>query len=174
MNILLIGYRGTGKTTVAQRLAARLGWDWIDADVELERRAGKSIAAIFADDGEPAFRDLESQVLADLVKRDQAVIALGGGVVLRPENRERIKAAGAVVWLTADPATLFERIMADASTAARRPNLTAQGGVDEVRKLLSVREPLYRECAQWIVETAGKDVEAVVDEIAVRLPARDA
>src|SRR5688500_2590703 len=82
MNLLLIGYRGTGKSTVARLVAERLNWPWLDADVELERRAGKSIAAIFAEDGEPAFRDLESQVLAELVQADRHVLALGGGVIL--------------------------------------------------------------------------------------------
>ncbi len=86
MNIALIGYRGTGKSEVARQLALRLGWDWVDADVEVELKAGKSIAAIFADDGEPAFRELEAAVLAELVQRDRAVLALGGGVVLRPAN----------------------------------------------------------------------------------------
>jgi shikimate kinase len=93
MNIALIGYRGTGKTTVAQQLALRLGWDWVDADVELELRAGKSIAAIFADDGEPAFRDVETIVLSDVIRRDRTVLALGGGVVLRPENRALLRPA---------------------------------------------------------------------------------
>jgi shikimate kinase len=93
MNIALIGYRGTGKTTVAQQLALRLGWDWVDADVELELRAGKSIAAIFADDGESAFRDLEATTLDDLIRRDRTVLALGGGIVLRPENRALLRPA---------------------------------------------------------------------------------
>ncbi len=82
MTIVLIGYRGTGKTTVAQRLALRLGWDWVDADVEVELAAGKSIANIFADDGEPAFRDLESRQLLGLLEHPQTVIAAGGGVVM--------------------------------------------------------------------------------------------
>src|SRR5690348_4091507 len=98
-NLVLIGYRGTGKTTVAQLLALRLGWDWIDADVELELRAGKSIAAMFADDGEPAFRELETQVLADLVRREKAVIAAGGGAVMKDANRAALALAGCVVWL---------------------------------------------------------------------------
>src|SRR5690349_19504934 len=98
-SVALIGYRGSGKTTVAQRLAMLLAWDLCDADVELELLAGKSIAAIFADDGEQAFRDLESTVVADLCARRQAVIALGGGAVLRPANRAAIKRCGAVIWL---------------------------------------------------------------------------
>ena len=95
-SIALIGYRGAGKTTVAAELARRLGWDWIDADVEIERRAGKSIAAIFADSGEPAFRELEAAVVADLSRRDRAVLALGGGAVLRDDNRQAIRGCGAV------------------------------------------------------------------------------
>jgi len=87
MNLILIGYRATGKTTLARLLAGRLGWEWIDADVEIERRAGKSIAEIFADDGQTAFRDLEAEVIADLCKKERLVLAAGGGAPLRPENR---------------------------------------------------------------------------------------
>ncbi|HEX4150325.1 MAG TPA: shikimate kinase, partial [Pirellulales bacterium] len=88
MNIALIGYRGTGKTAVARALADRLGWQWLDADAELEARAGRSIAEIFAADGEEAFRNLESGVLAELGQRSRTVLATGGGVVLRDTNRE--------------------------------------------------------------------------------------
>ena len=77
--LILIGYRATGKTTLARLLAQRLGWDWIDADVEIERQAGKSIARMFAEDGEPAFRDLEARVIADLCGRPRLVLAAGGG-----------------------------------------------------------------------------------------------
>src|SRR5579871_3485016 len=87
-NIALIGYRGVGKTTVAQRLALALGWQWVDADVELELEAGRSITEIFASEGEPAFRERENQILARLVERPQTVVALGGGVVLRADNRQ--------------------------------------------------------------------------------------
>ena len=95
MNLVLIGLRGTGKTTVARLIAERLGWPWFDADAEIEARAGKSIAEIFAAEGEPAFRDRESQVVADLAQRDHSVLALGGGAVMRPANREAIGARGA-------------------------------------------------------------------------------
>jgi len=94
MILTLIGYRATGKTTLGRLLAQRLGWDWIDADVEIERRADKSIGQIFADDGEPAFRDLEARVIADLCRRDRLVLAAGGGAPLRPESRMAMREAG--------------------------------------------------------------------------------
>src|SRR5688572_11797955 len=107
MFIALIGYRGSGKTNVAPLVAARLGRSWIDADDEIERRAGKTISAIFAEDGEAVFRDWESAVLGELVSRDQTVLALGGGVVLRAENRAKLCAGrGTTVWLKAAPNTL--------------------------------------------------------------------
>ena len=110
MILTLIGYRATGKTTLARLLAERLGWDWIDADVEIERRAGKSIARIFAEDGEPAFRDMEAEVIADLCRRDRLVLAAGGGAPLRPESRRAMREAGKVVWLTARPETILARM----------------------------------------------------------------
>jgi len=167
MNLLLIGYRGTGKSAVARLVAERLGWRWLDADVELERRAGKSIAVIFQEDAEKAFRDLESEVLAELVRLDRHVLALGGGVVLRPENRAIIQQAGKAVWLTADPETIQARVVADPTTAARRPNLTTSGGLDEIRQLLAQREPFYRECARIVIDTAGRALGEVADEIVV-------
>ncbi len=172
MNLLLIGYRGTGKTSVAQRLALQLGWPWVDADVEVELRAGKSIAAIFADDGEPAFRDLESAALRDLVAGERRVIALGGGVILRAENRAAICAAGPVVWLTARPEILLARINADATSRERRPNLTASGGISEIIATLGQRLPFYRECAQWEVDTEDKTTAEVAAEILRQLTDR--
>ncbi len=94
MFLTLIGYRATGKTTLAKLLAERLHWDWIDADAEIERRAGRSIERIFADEGEPAFRDLEAQVIVDLCRRDRLVLAAGGG---RPCGRR-------TAWRSAPPA----------------------------------------------------------------------
>lgn len=164
-SIALIGYRGSGKTAVARALAARLGWDWVDADVEVELRAGKSIAAIFADDGETHFRDLEAIVVDLLSLRDRTVIALGGGAILREINREAIRGCGAVVWLQASVATLEERIAADPSTAARRPNLTASGGRAEITRLLTERTPHYRACATLEVDTEGRTPDDIADEI---------
>ncbi len=170
MNLVLIGFRGTGKSVVAQQLALRLGWDWIDADVELELRAGKSISAIFADDGETAFRELESKLLGELIERSATALALGGGVVLREENRALLRRAGKVIWLQADPETIEVRIAADPSTAVRRPNLTAAGGIAEIRNLLSDRSPLYRACADLEVDTERKTPAEVAVEILTNIP----
>jgi shikimate kinase len=165
MNIVLIGYRGTGKTTVARQLALRLGWDWVDADVEVELRAGKSIAAIFADDGPEAFRDWESTVLAELARRERTVLAAGGGAVLREENRRALAAAGTLVWLQAGPATILHRIAGDAATAGRRPNLTAAGGEAEIVAMLAERAPIYQRCANVALDTEGKTPSEVALEI---------
>lgn len=165
MNVALIGYRGTGKTTVAQALARMLGWAWLDADVELERRAGQTIKEIFAAGGEGAFRDLEQLVVAELTSRDHLVVAFGGGAILRPENRAAIKAGCRTAWLMATPAEILARTSADPTTAERRPNLTAAGGLAEIEQLLAVREPLYRECADCIVATDGRSPESIAEEI---------
>jgi shikimate kinase len=169
MLLTLIGYRATGKTTLARLLAGRLGWPWIDADVEIERRAGKSIAQIFAEEGEPAFRDREAEVIAALCRGDRLVLAAGGGVPLREANRAALRAAGKVVWLTARPETILRRMTADASTAARRPNLTAHGPLQEIMHLLAVREPLYREIADLVIDTENRPPEELADEILQKL-----
>jgi shikimate kinase len=167
--VALIGYRGTGKSTVARHLALALGWDWIDADVELELRAGKTISAIFADDGELAFRGLESQVLADLVRRERVVLAAGGGVVLREANRKLLKEFARVVWLQASAETIVARIATDATTSGRRPNLTVRGGADEVIQLLRERLPLYEQCADLTIDTEQRTPGEIAAEIVQRL-----
>jgi shikimate kinase len=152
--IFLIGYRGTGKTTVARILAGRLGWDWVDADAALEERHGRTIRRIFDEEGEIGFRQKESEFLEELCRLERRVIATGGGVVLREENRKRLRSSGRVVWLTADAETIWRRLQTDATTGERRPRLTV-GGLAEVDQLLTVREPLYRACADLTVATAG-------------------
>lgn len=168
--LTLIGYRATGKTTIARLLAQRLGWEWIDADVEIERRAGKSIARIFAEDGEPAFRDLEVEVTRDLCQQPRLVLAAGGGAPMRAENREAMRAGGTVVWLKALPDTIHRRMTGDATTAGRRPDLTAQGGLAEIVQLLARREPIYQETVDFAVDTEDKTPEAITDEILERIP----
>ena len=167
--IALIGYRGTGKTTVAQLLAIELGWDWVDADVEVELRAGKSIAVIFAESGEVVFRDLEAEIVADLCRRKKTVVALGGGGILREENRQCLLACQATAWLQASVETILERISADPATPGRRPNLTNHGGRTEIEQLLATREPIYRACATLVVDTDNKPPAEIVEEIVVKV-----
>ena len=163
--IALIGYRGSGKTTVSRLLAEALNWECVDADDLIEATAGKSIAAIFAQDGERSFRDYESTVLEQVLSETERVIATGGGVILRPENRRLLQQSAYVVWLTATPETLWQRIAADMTTAARRPNLTAAGGISEITAMLAQREPLYRACSQVVVDTENRTPGAVVTAI---------
>jgi len=170
MFLALIGYRGSGKSAVAEHLAHRLHWHWIDADTEIESRAGKSIAAIFAEDGEHAFRTLETAVLNQMLRRENTILAFGGGAVIREENRRHVREAcaaggGKVIWLKASPETLWRRVQADATTAARRPNLTVAGGLNEIHELLAHREELYRQCADHTVDTDGKPLDQVATEI---------
>jgi len=169
MLLTLIGYRATGKTTLAKLLAQRLGWEWIDADVEIERRAGKTIARIFAEDGEPAFRDLEARVIADLCRRDRLLLAAGGGAPMREENRQTMRQNGKVVWLTARPETILRRMSDDATTAQRRPNLTDKDPLEEIVQLLAQREPMYRETAHLWIDTENRTPEELTAEILDRL-----
>jgi shikimate kinase len=159
--IVLIGPRGSGKTTVARLLAERLGVEWRDADALLERRAGMAVREVFAREGEAGFRRRESELLSELAS-DAAghVLATGGGVVLSPENRELLRTWDVVVWLTADAETLWSRIAGDAN----RPALLG-GGREEVERIVATREPLYRECAHVVVETASRPPEDVAAEI---------
>ena len=116
----MIGYRGTGKSTVGRILADRLNRTFLDADLEIEARAGRSISAIFTEEGEPVFRDWEERTLAELTRAiPTAVIATGGGAVLREANRRRLRDFGFVVWLTAEPAELARRLEADPRGAGR-------------------------------------------------------
>ena len=151
--IILIGYRGTGKSSLGPLLAERLGWKFLDADIQLESDSGLSVVEIFLQEGEAGFRERESTLLIELLQHEQLVLATGGGVILRPANRERLRSAGFVVWLQAPAATIWQRIEADPTTVQRRPSLTSKHGLDEVEHLLTLREPLYRQAAHLELNT---------------------
>ena len=168
-HLFLIGYRGSGKTTVGESLGGLMNRPFVDADVVLEADAEMTIRDIFAAEGEAGFRNRETATLRKLTAGPEAIIATGGGIVLRPENRELLR-SGFVVWLTAEPELLWHRIQIDPTTGDRRPNLTASGGLDEVRSVLLAREPLYRETAHLTVD-ASRSPELVAADI---LPAWEA
>jgi len=170
--IVLVGYRGCGKTTVARLLAQRLGLPAIDADDLLEARVGRSIASLIADRGEAAFRDLESEVLAEALAGPPAVLATGGGVVLREANRERLRSSGRpVVWLHAGADVIRGRLAADPTTVSRRPGLTGADPLAEVTAALVARTPLYDEVADIAFDTTSEDPGRITDRIAAWLDA---
>lgn len=168
--ISLIGYRGTGKSTIGKRLAKSLKWDWLDADHELEQRAGRTIQEIFTTDGEPTFRRLEREVLADLFQRDRLVLSTGGGCILNAATRRDLLMAGPVVWLIAPLETIALRVLHDSTTKQRRPSLTATGGIEEIRTVMAQREPLYRECATITINTDRMPLRDIVSRIVSELP----
>ena len=169
--ILLVGYRATGKSTLAAELAKRWGLEWVDSDDVVEKVDGRSIAKIFKESGEPYFRDLEAKVIADLLDSDgPLVIATGGGAPMRPETRRAMKERGVVVWLTASPEEIAKRMSGDATTGARRPSLTGASPIDEIVDVLTKREPLYRDAASFSVETDGKTIDELVEIVADQAP----
>jgi len=181
VTVVLVGFRGAGKTTVGRLAAARLGVPFFDSDAEIAAEAGRSIAEIFAVEGEAAFRDREERALARLLSSSEArsVVAAGGGAVLRAPNRERMKAAGLVFWLEASVETLRGRIAADPTTPSQRPPLSpggAGGGAnaaeDEVESILRAREPYYLRTADERVAVDGRTPEAIADEIVLVVRAR--
>jgi shikimate kinase len=159
-NTYLIGYRGTGKSTAARILARQLLLPMIDIDDLVESRAGRSIRAIFEQEGEIGFRQWEGAILLEVTLMHRTIVATGGGIVLSSMNRRLLRLSGRTAWLTADTATIWQRMQEDATTWERRPNLTV-GGPAEIDELWRVREPFYRECADCTVETTGRSPEEV-------------
>ncbi len=157
VSTILIGYRGSGKTTIGRKLADHLWQNFIDTDDIIVRTAGRSIAEIFASDGEGKFREMETAAVREAAALAEHVVALGGGAPMRPENRDAIKSGGhRVIYLKCEPAVLWQRIQADPATATHRPNLTEYGGgEEEIRKLLEQREPIYRQMADAELEVTN-------------------
>lgn len=176
-SIVLIGYRGAGKTVVGRALADRLGRPLVETDQLIDARAGRSIAEIFAQAGERHFRDLERAVVAELRAEPSAVISAGGGVVLGAQNVAHLRSIGTVVWLTAAPEVLWRRIAGDAATRLGRPDLTPLGGLAEVERLLAARTPLYRAAADHEIDTtamAPADIAERIIELVRGEPSRRA
>jgi shikimate kinase len=165
MNIFLIGYRCTGKSTVGKRLAEKLNWKFVDADAELVSGQGCSISRIVSQSGWTAFRRIEKKVLARLCQSKCQVIATGGGVVLDAENRRRMKENGPVIWLRATPETVYKRMIHDDNTLASRPALTDGKLLDEIMETLSDRQPLYASAMSGFVDTDDQSADTVCAEI---------
>ena len=159
--VSLIGLPAVGKSTVGRRLSRHLGLTFADCDALLERRFGCRIREFFEAQGEEKFRDAESAVLEELVAGSDAVIATGGGVVLRPANRLLLRQRTTCVYLKADAEALFQRLRRD----TKRPLLQVSDPAARLGELSAEREPLYREAATVVIETRGKSLQMLVDAI---------
>ncbi len=160
-NILLIGFMGTGKSTVSKKLAFLTKYREVDLDEYIERREGKTIKEIFAESGEEGFRRLETMYLEKVVSGNDAIISCGGGTVLKEENVEIMRKNGTVVLLSATPETIYERV----KDTTNRPLLNGNMNVEYIAGLLKKREEYYLRAAEVIVETDGKDASDIGREI---------
>lgn len=160
-HIFLIGFMGAGKSTVARLVSVRLARPAIDLDEVIEQRSGQPVATIFRERGEEAFRDLESEALASLADREPSVVACGGGVVLRSENRGALCSLGRVIYLEVTAGEALARI----GDAESRPLLSGPSGTLAATSLLAARESLYRASADAIIDTTGLTPEQVADDV---------
>jgi len=162
MNLVLIGYRGTGKSTVGKILAERLGRELVSTDAEIIRRARLSVPDIVQRFGWDHFRDLESEVCGDLAGKDGLIIDSGGGAILRQQNVDYLKKNGVLIWLTATVRTIADRIGGD----TQRPSLTGtKSFTEEVEEVLRERQPKYKAAANHMIETDGRSVTEVAEAI---------
>ena len=165
-NIALIGFMGAGKTAVGRLLAEKLGKKPVEMDNLSEIKAGKPIPDIFSEDGEAAFRQLEVEVTKGVAGKRNQVIACGGGVVLNRINIDRLKKGAVVVYLTASPEVILQRVSDDSPV---RPLLENSNKELTIRKLLRFRQPLYEQAADIKIDTSEMDIEAVAEQIIARL-----
>jgi len=172
-NIILIGYRGTGKTSVGQELARRLSWTFYDTDVLVEAREGRTIRAMVDDEGWVFFREREKEAIRSLRKIDRCVIATGGGAVLDSENARLLKSLGRIVLLTASEEVIVRRMITDPATREQRPSFSGMDSTDaseeavrkEATENLKQRMPIYRRLADLIFDTSQASLDEIVDEI---------
>ncbi len=165
MNIILIGFRGTGKSTVGALLSKRLERDFIDSDKYIESSTGKTIKRIFEEDGEERFREIEASIITKLSKMDSMIIAAGGGAILRSDNVRNFKKNGFLVLLEATPEIIYERVTQDEKTIQQRPSLTDKKPFEEIKHLIEKREHAYKNAADYTINTSYVSCEDIVSEI---------
>ena len=164
-NVFLVGMMGAGKTTAGRLMARRLKREFLDTDLEIERRCGVKVPVIFEIEGEAGFRQREAAVIAELTAREDVVLATGGGAVLDEANRRHLAARGTVVYLHAPPTALYERVRRDRN----RPLLATADPQARLQELYAVRDPLYREIADVVVDTGRQSVQNLARQLLARL-----
>lgn len=164
-HVALVGLPGSGKSTVGRQLARRLGRPFIDTDQVIEQRVGLSIREFFEREGEESFRDLEQSVIDELTLGEPCVLSTGGGAVLRLANRQHLKQRTQAVYLHSAPEEVFRRLRHDRN----RPLLQVPDPLARLRELYALRDPLYRESAQFVVETGRPSVAALVNTVVMQL-----
>jgi len=164
MNIVLIGYRGSGKSAVGRRLASRMGKRFVDTDDLIESKEGK-ISDIVKSHGWDHFRSIEKRMIEEISEKDNLVLALGGGAVLDMDNVKALRKNGFIIWLKADPEVLRKRMKEDHRTPISRPTLTGKGAVQELEEVMAYRDPFYEKAGKIQLDTSSLDVEAVVESI---------
>ena len=169
MNLFLIGYRCSGKTTVGKSIAKKLGWAFVDADAMLVAASGKNIKDIIDIDGWASFRRMEHITLTQICAKKRQVVAPGGGLVLDAANIAAMKSSGQVIWLNATADTIRSRMQADANTEHLRPALTDRGALAEIENLLTERRPLYERASDVLVHTDGIPVAEIAKRILDKL-----
>jgi shikimate kinase len=166
-NVFLVGLMGAGKTSVGRLVAKRLGKHFVDCDHEIEARTGVRVPVIFEIEGEEGFRQREAQVLESLTAMHDIVLATGGGAVLRPENRAALAARGFVIYLRAQPRDLWQRTRHDRN----RPLLQTGDRLARLQDLYALRDPLYREVSDLVLDTGRQSVALLIEQLLLRLPA---
>lgn len=160
-NIVLIGFMGSGKSTIASTLASALDKKVIDMDYEIEREEGRSIADIFKEDGEVYFRDLETDFLERMKGKKNKILSTGGGIIMRDKNVKLLNHIGTVVFLQADVNHIYNNV----KDSTNRPLLEVEDVLGEIQSRLEAREPYYLRAADVIIQTSGKTIEAITQEI---------
>ncbi len=160
-NIILVGFMGSGKSSIGKRVAADLGFQFLDTDKIIVDRAGMSISHIFAQRGEPAFREMETSALVSIGHLNRCVIATGGGIVIREENRALLRQLGFVVCLTASEEVLYERVARN----EKRPLLQTEDPRKTLSELMQTRLPFYEETAHFTLDTTHLNHAAATEEI---------
>ncbi len=165
MNLVLIGYRGSGKSAVGRRLASYLGLKFVDIDDLIEEGQGAPISDIVKSHGWGHFRKVERNTIEEISKEDRIIVAPGGGAVLDTDNVKALRKNGFIIWLQADKQTLLKRLNQDPGTNTRRPTLTGKGTSEELKEVLSLREPIYRRVSDIQIDTSTLDVDSVVERV---------